>query len=160
MQLHALSLASKKKAVNRTKKMSDIAFSKVHLYLSLYSSFRGLDVTVAGKYFKSSGSWNLLVHVEEGRRKNVSEDIKREMNVTAQGGWPLNAQAVVDENYLRYMCGNIEELVGQDLVDLDGLLSNRLYRSLVFNALPNFIDVISSKQKGRMAVKLLKYIEL
>ena len=160
LHIYALSNAPKKKGSEHIKKMSSIAMMKLNMFLSLYCTFRGVEVTINGKYFKRDDGWCLLIHAKEGGRLNLLETGKKGMNGSDQGEWPLNAQTIVDEDYIRYMCGNIEELQGQDLVDMDALLANRLHRILVFNALPGFIDVVLSRQKGRMAIKLLKYIEL
>ena len=161
MQMLFIFTAPKKKGLAHLKKMSSIAMTKLNILLSQHCIFRGMEVTIAGKFFRYQENWYLLVHAEEGHHQIVS-GVRCTGNVpiTGQIGWPLNAQTIVDEDNLRYMCGNIEELQGKDLVDMDALLTTRLHRLLVFNALPNFIDVVTSKQKGRMAVKLLKYIEL
>jgi hypothetical protein len=89
-------------------KMSQIAFQKLNMILSLRAVFRSTEVTIAGKYFRHNGMWNLLIHVEEGRKSRVSEGVANEMMVTEHGGWPLNTQTIVDEEYLRYIAGNVE----------------------------------------------------
>ena len=156
-----LSTAGTGKRAAATKKMQTIAMRKINMMLTLYADFRGVECTVAGKFFIHQGIWYLLVHVEEGyRRRDINMYLQREMMIKKQGDLPINAQVIIDEDYLRWMCGNIEELVGQDLVDMDALLHNRLYRTIIFHSLSQFIDVHTSYEKRKMIVKLLKFLEL
>ena len=161
--LHMLRLseAGRGQRAAAIKKMQSIASRKISMMLTCYAEFRGVKCTVAGKFFINQGTWYLLVHVEEGyRRRDVSMYVKRRMVGNEQVALPINAQVIIDEDHLRWMCGNIEELVGQDLVDMDTLLQNRLYRTIIFHSLPEFIDVHTSYEKGKMIVKLLKFLEL
>ena len=162
LSMQKLSKAGRGHKAAANRKMQSLAMRKVNMILTLYSEFRGVKCTVAGKFFKTDdGVWHLLVHAEEGhRRRGISEYSQQKAALAEERGWPINAQAIIDEDHLRWMCGNIEELVGQDLVNMDALLQNRLYRTIIFHSLPNHIDVLTSYEKGKMAVKPLKFLEL
>ena len=161
LRILKLSKAERGQRAAAIRRIQSITMKNINMVLTLYAEFRTVQCTVAGKFFVQEGVWYLLVHVEEGfRRRDINVFAKRNMVANEQSSWPINAQIIIDEDHLRWMCGNIEELVGQDLVDMDALLQNRLYRTIIFHSLSQFIDVHTSYEKGKMIIKLLKYLEL
>jgi hypothetical protein len=128
-------------------------YDNLNLQLWTEISFRGIAFDIAGKYLKHDNTWSLLVHIEE---KSFPLGSNNEPYYQK-----LNTQIILDEEHIRSICMSIEELSNKDLVrDIDIILSVKKNRWLIFNSLNNFLDVLISKDKSKIAVKLLKYIAL
>ena len=129
-------------------------YDNLNLQLWTEISFRGIAFDIAGKYYKHNNRWSLLVHIEEKSSPLGSNNDEPYYQ-------KLNTQTILDEDHIRSICLSIEELSNKDLVrDIDLVLSVKKNRWLIFNSLNNFLDVLVSKDKSKIAVKLLKYIAL
>jgi len=132
-------------------RVSELVYTKLNLKMNLRASFRGVEVIIYGKFFRYRNEWNLFLHIEEVLDATEAADATRLL--------PLNVQTVVDDGYLRHVVGNIEKLnKSSSGADYNEIMKMQEARVEIFNTVPNFIDVMLSKQKTRMAVRLIKYI--